>query len=219
MLNREKGLNMLKNLVFDFGNVLVRFEPFHMLRTHVESDAEAEKLFHLIYESADWINGDLGYLTRPEVVERLCANHPDKAELLKRVMPECPSILVMPDGTPQLLEDLKKAGFACYFISNVNPEDFHYMRGKYPAMGVLEGIASFQEHIRKPDAAIYQTLLERYGLKAEESIFVDDMPVNTAAAEALGFRSITLTGGADTLEEALMAVPEIAEAMARLKGN
>ena len=208
---------MLKNLVFDFGNVLVRFEPFHMLRAHVDTDEEARELYRMIYESKPWIDGDLGYLTRPEVVEGICAQNPDKAELLRRVLPHCPSILVMPDGTPALLEELKRAGFACYFISNVNPEDFNYMRAKYPAMGVLEGIASWQEHIRKPDAAIYQTLLDRYGLKAEECIFVDDMPVNTAAAAALGFGTITLSGGADTLEEALLAVPEIAEAMARLK--
>ena len=207
---------MLKNLVFDFGNVLVRFEPYHMLRKYVGSDAEAEELRRMIYESKDWIDGDLGYLMRPEVVERLCRKNPEKAELLRRVMPECPSILVMPDETHQLLEDLEKAGFACYFISNVNPDDFNYMRNRYSAMAALEGVASFQEHIRKPEAAIYQTLLDRYGLKAEESIFVDDMPVNTAAAERLGFRTITLTGGADTLKEAMLAIPEIAKAMGKI---
>ena len=61
----------------------------------------------------------------------------------------------------------------------------------------------------KPDPAIYQLLLDRYGLNANECLFVDDMAVNTAAAEKVGYHVLTLTTGAATLETALRTIPEI----------
>ena len=86
------------------------------------------------------------------------------------------------------------------------------MMKNYPRLHDFKGgLASYQEKMLKPDHRIYQLLLDRYNLNADECVFVDDMAVNTKAAEEVGYHTITLTEGAATLEKALRTIPEINE--------
>lgn len=208
---------MLKNLVFDFGNVLVEFRPERHLLEIAGSEAAALELRDLIWESVPWKAGDIGKLSREESIAELCGMYPDRAELLGRIMRECSAWLTMPGDTAALLGELKAAGFRLFYISNTNPDDFEFMTTAHRAIREMEGgVASFKEGVLKPDEKIYRLLLDRYGLEAGECLFVDDMPVNTAAAERVGFRTVTLTGGAGTLRRALTEIPEIG---GRLKGE
>ena len=110
-----------------------------------------------------------------------------------------------------VLHKLQSVGYNLYYISNTNPMDYETMMKNHAILHELKGgLASYQEKMLKPDPAIYQLLLDRYGLKAEECLFVDDMAVNTEAAEKVGYHSLTLTTGAATLETALRTIPEIA---------
>ena len=203
---------MLKNLVFDFGNVLVEFKPEKHLREITGSDAAASELRDLIWESAPWKAGDYGRLSREESIAELTAMYPEKAELLGGIMRRCSAWLTMPEDNARLLGELRAAGFRLFYISNTNPDDFAFMTSAHSAIRDMDGgVASFQEGVLKPDPAIYRLLLERYGLEAGECLFVDDMPVNTEAAAVVGFRTLTLTGGAGTLRRALAGIPEIME--------
>ncbi len=195
---------MIRNIVFDIGNVLVRFEPEKYLRTFVDSDDEAQQLKNLIYLSTAWRDGDLGKASRRNTINRLCKQYPEKEAVLRQALRHCSEILLMPQGTPVLLEKLRQSGFQLFYLSNTNPADFAFMTKKYPLLRGMRGIASFQEGVLKPDAAIFHLLLQRFELQAEECLFIDDMPVNTKAASALGFQTITLPS-ADALEQALCA--------------
>lgn len=201
---------MIRNLVFDFGNVLIEFEPEKHLRAFVDTEEEALALRELIYLSKPWKDGDRGLVSREESIDRLCALYPEKRGLLTAIMRICSEWLVMPDCIPPLLEEARRAGYGLYYISNTNPDDYASMTARIPALGTLDGgIASFKEGVLKPDPEIFARFLERYGLRAEECLFIDDMPVNTAAAEGIGFHTLTLTSGAGTLPQALHAHAEI----------
>ena len=203
---------MLKNLVFDFGNVLVVFKPEEHLRKYVQTDEEAMALRNLIWESKPWKDADIGLCGRQETFERLCEMHPEKKALFQKILFECSEWLTIPQEVKDVLHKLQAAGYNLYYISNTNPMDYETMMKNHAILHELKGgLASFQEKILKPDPAIYQLLLDRYGLNAEECLFVDDMAVNTEAAEKVGYHTLTLATGAATLETALRTIPEINE--------
>ena len=203
---------MLKNLVFDFGNVLVVFKPEEHLRQYMQSEEEAMELRNLIWESKPWKDADIGLCGRQETFERLCEMYPDKKELFAKILFECSEWLTIPQEVKDALHKLQAAGYNLYYISNTNPMDYETMMKNHAILHELKGgLASFQEKMLKPDPAIYQLLLDRYGLNAEECLFVDDMAVNTTAAEKVGYHTLTLTTGAATLETALRTIPEINE--------
>ena len=205
---------MLKNLVFDFGNVLVVFKPENHLRDYVETDAEALMLRNLIWESKPWRDEDIGIGNRQDTFEQLSGAYPEKSELFRKVLFECSNWLTVPAEVETLLRQLRAAGYNLFYISNTNPMDYETMMHNYPILRELDGgLASFKEKVLKPDPAIYQLLLERYGLKADECLFVDDMPINTEAAEKVGFHTLTLTTGAASLETALRSIPEIDQSL------
>ncbi len=195
---------MIKNLVFDFGNVLIRFTPEKHLRQFVNSDKEAFALRDLIYLSKPWKDGDRGLVTREESIQQLCMIYPEKKELLNIIMRQCSEWLDMPEEIPNFLRRAREAGYGLYFISNTNPNDYASMVSRIPTIKMLDGgIASFQDGIIKPDPKTFAIFLERYKLKAEECLFIDDMDVNTDVAKQMGFYTLTLVGGAETLPQAL----------------
>ncbi len=209
---------MLKNLVFDFGNVLVVFKPEEHLRQYVQSDEEAMELRNLIWESKPWKDADIGLCGRQETFERLCEMYPEKTDLLEKILFECSEWLTIPQQVKDTIRKLQAAGYNLYYISNTNPMDYETMMKNHAILHELKGgLASYQEKMLKPDPAIYQLLLDRYQLKAEECLFVDDMAVNTASAEKVGYRTLTLTTGAATLEAGLRTIPEIDQRLNSVK--
>ena len=133
---------------------------------------------------------------------------------MNTVMSQCSEWLTMPDSIPVLLEDLKKVDYRLFYISNTNPQDYHTMIGKYPILCTIPGIASFKEGLLKPDPAIFRLFLDRFSLRAEECLFIDDMSENVKAAESLKFQTITLTTGAETLTHVLRHYGEVSKRLA-----
>ena len=95
-----------------------------------------------------------------------------------------------------------KARFRLFGLSNWSAETFPIALGMYPFFGLFEGIViSGEEGMKKPDERIYRVLLDRYGLDAAESLFIDDNEPNVRAADALGFCTLHLVEGANLQEE------------------
>ena len=94
-------------------------------------------------------------------------------------------------GMEALVREYKARGYGVWGLTNWSQEFFPLVRDRYPVFQVLEGyVVSGVEKVIKPDARLYRILLDRYGLKAEECVFIDDNPANTAGAEAVGIRGI-----------------------------
>jgi 2-haloacid dehalogenase len=90
-------------------------------------------------------------------------------------------------GSIAIFEKLRASAPKLYAITNWNQDTFKLARGRFPFLDKFDGIiVSGEEKLIKPDPAIYQLLLSRYGLKAEDCIFIDDNATNVAAAMALG---------------------------------
>ena len=183
---------MVKNIILDFGNVLVDWNPHYLYDDVFGSRRKADWFLDNICTSEWNAKMDAGASFRREVV------------LLQRKYPQWAAEIELYDtgwwrmmrgtipGMYDLVMELKEKGYALYGLSNWNDRKFHtYVQSSYPVFGFLDGmVISGEEKIAKPDERIYRILLDRYGLKPEECLFVDDNPANVAVAEKLGFKTI-----------------------------
>lgn len=201
---------MIKNIIFDLGNVIVAYTPLAHTRSFTADDGEAERLCRLIFESPAWRECDLGQLTRQAAIERLCREHPEDAGLIRRITHDCENryLEASPDNMA-LVRKLRAAGFGVYYLSNINDPAIEVLTRRYDLFSLfMGGIASNLVHLAKPDPRIYRILLDTYGLVAAESLFIDDMPENVVAAQRLGFHAIRLDK-IHRLYDALTNVPEV----------
>ena len=95
------------------------------------------------------------------------------------------------DGAVEVLRSLKDAGVPCYALTNMERETYPLRRKRFPFMGWFDGtVVSAYEGVAKPDARIFELLLERFGLNAPETALIDDSPVNVEAARSVGMRAV-----------------------------
>jgi putative hydrolase of the HAD superfamily len=94
-------------------------------------------------------------------------------------------------GTVEILKELKKAGYRVYYLSNFHLIAFEYIIRKYDFFNLFDGgIVSYKENLLKPEENIYKRIIEEYGLRPEETIFIDDTLANIEGAEKLNFGTI-----------------------------
>ncbi len=181
---------MIRNVIFDVGNVLIEFDWHKFLRTLFDEET-AQNVSPAMWGTAAWDEMDRGVLSMEEVTALFIANAPDYEPQIREALDrigECPSVKPY---TIAWIRELKSKGFRVYYLSNY----FQTIWEKRPDIRAFAdetdgGIFSWQEKVIKPSPESFQRLLDRYGLKAEESLFIDDSPKNIAAAKALGFHAV-----------------------------
>lgn len=193
----------IRNIVFDVGGVLLRFDGFLFARRYAQDDADARLLDAALFSSPSWSLLDAGTISET-TMERVAAD--TLPERLRPVLHECfadwHNHLPVIAGTNELAVRLHEAGYGCYILSNAGTR-FWRQKDRIPSLPCMDGwIASAFERLMKPDPAIYLTLCERYGLRPEECLFVDDSAANVRGAEVAGMRA-HLFAGADELERHL----------------
>lgn len=187
-----RSRNTIRAIVFDFGGVIVDWNPRHLYRKLFPGDEQAMEFFLEEIGFTEWnFEQDLG---RPfsTAVEELVAEFPHH-ELLIRAYDERweESISGPIHSTVALLEPLKQAGYEIHGLSNWSEEKFALARRRYTVFDLFDTILiSGEVKIAKPDPRIFELFLTRTGRSANECLFVDDSPVNVAAATGLGFHVI-----------------------------
>jgi 2-haloacid dehalogenase len=182
----------IKAIIFDFGNVLLEWNPRNVYQRYFPDDPEGMEHF---LEEVDFMNWnaqqDKGR-TFAEGVALLSEKFPHHAELIQAYHDNWKdSIGTSYTGTVKLLKELKQAGYPVYGLSNWSAETFPYARQKYDFFELLDDIviSGHVGHI-KPDPEIFQILLEKIGYPAQECLFIDDAPTNIDQAWKMGFETI-----------------------------
>jgi 2-haloacid dehalogenase len=182
----------IKAIIFDFGNVLLEWNPRHVYQRYFPNDPEGMEDF---LEEVDFMNWnaqqDKGR-TFAEGVALLSEQFPHYSGLIQAYHDNWrDSIGTSYTGTVKLLQELKQAGYPVYGLSNWSAETFPYARQKYDFFELLDDmvISGHVGHI-KPDPEIFQILLEKIGRPAEECLFIDDSPTNIDQARKMGFQTI-----------------------------
>lgn len=205
---------MIKNIVSDLGNVLVTFRPAEFLESLKYSEIKRKTILAEIFGSNEWILLDKGDLTTKEAIELISERSSlTKAEIVE-IFNRRFEILVPMGDNVKILPALKEQGFKLYFLSNF-PVDLwemakERMEDVYSFLKYFDGgLISGEARCSKPDPHIYKLLLEKYSLRAEECLYIDDMEINVKTAEMIGMSGLT-TFGSHELGELLRRTLHIA---------
>lgn len=189
---------MQRNIIFDFGNVLVQWHPELVYGQYFGDEARAWWFLRHIAD-LDWRQRIDAGESQDACVAELQARHPDYREAIALYRDRWREMLTdeVP-GMRQLIGDLKSQGYELYGLTNWSMETFPEAREHFTILQLIDRyVVSGQERLVKPDERLFRVLLNRYGLKAEECTFVDDNPDNVAAACRLGMEGIVFNGADD----------------------
>jgi 2-haloacid dehalogenase len=191
-------------VVFDLGGVLIDWNPRYLYRQLFDGDDAAMERFLAEVTTPDWnLQQDAGR-TWDEAVEALTRQHPEHAELIAAYRDRWTETLGEAIGpTVAVLDELRRAGVRFFALSNWSAETFPVARRRYPFLDWFEGIViSGEVGITKPDERVYRHLLDRFGLDAASTVFIDDSAANVRAAQEVGMIALRFEGG-DALRTAL----------------
>ena len=193
----------INTVIFDFGGVLVDWNPHYLYDPYFGSREKADWFLTHICNSAWNVQMDGG---KPfaEGIAELVAQHPEWEKEIRMYRSEWLQMMggQIP-GMQALVADLKARGYHVYGLTNWAADTFALVRDTYPVFALLDGIVvSGEEKMAKPDPRIFRILLERYHINPSEAVFVDDNMPNIEAAKQLGLHTL-LFQSSEQLRKAL----------------
>ncbi|MDR6545036.1 2-haloacid dehalogenase [Chryseobacterium rhizosphaerae] len=185
----------IKNIIFDFGGVLVDWNPRYFFKDYFNDDEKMEYFLENIAQDEWNIEQDRGRSLSegteiqvkkfPEWEKEIRAFYDNWTVMLKSDIPQ----------NVEILRKLKNTDYHLFGLTNWSEETFPYALENYNFFQIFEGkiVVSGTEKLIKPDPKIWHVLLERYNIHAEESVFIDDNSKNIEMAKTLGFMTIHVT--------------------------
>ena len=186
---------MIRNIIFDFGGVLVDWNPEYLFNDVFSDRAELDYFLEKIC-TPDWNEKQDAGRSLSEAIRTLKKRHPKYHDEIRLYYDEWTTMLGGPiEQNVALLKPLKMR-YRLFGLTNWSAETFPIAYDLYPLFQEFEGIViSGVERLAKPDERIYLLLLQRYSLAAAESLFIDDNLRNVMAADRLGFNTVHLEDG------------------------
>ncbi len=187
---------MIRNMVFDIGNVLMDFRWKEYMRSLFgEDETLIQTINQGIWHNGCWAAMDKGEMDGAATLRSAVAFAPQYEKEIKLTLDSVAHAFHKFKYSIPWIQELKRMGLNVYYLSNysafsvaANPDvlDFiPYMDG---------GVFSFEVKAVKPEPEIYRCLCDKYGLKPEECLFTDDVPANVKGAQACGFQGIVFEG-------------------------
>lgn len=178
-------------VVFDIGNVLVRWDMRFLFKNVIADSAELDAFLRDVC-TMQWHGTLDAGATYAAAIAHLSARFPHYADLIALYDSRWQeTISGAIEGSVEILQALRAAGVPNYAITNFPAEKFDETCARFPFLGGFDGVVvSGRERIVKPDPAIFRLLLDRYGLKAADCVFIDDNPANVEAALKAGMAAL-----------------------------
>jgi len=184
----------IKAIIFDFGGVLLDWDPRYLYQHHFP-DKQVMESFLVEINFYDWnAQQDKGRTFAAGIAE-LSDQFPQHTELIQKYFERWEdSISGFIPGTADILRELKQRGYPLYGLSNWSFETFPRATQKYPIFELFDDIIlSGDVKLLKPDRAIFNLLLNQIGLSAHECLLIDDSQPNIDTAKELGFATLHFT--------------------------
>ena len=199
---------MIKNVLFDFGQVLVHFEPEYMVRQYVTDEKDVKLLSEVVFDRLYWDRLDLGTITDEETIDLCRERLPERLwEVAEKIYWNWIYNIPEIEGMYDLVKYLKETHrVGLFLLSNIS----HYFAnhsGEMRILGLLDGcVFSSRVGVCKPDHKIFDHVCEKFGIKAEETVFVDDNASNIKSSIEYGLNGYLFDGDAKKLKEYLDTV-------------
>lgn len=192
---------MIRNIVFDIGNVLLDFNPKEYLKGKVSKD-KIEAVYEAMFLSNEWPMLDRGTITEGQAIKNIVSRNKENKEVIISAFDNWYELLKPIQVSIDVLEKLKEYNYKLYYLSNFHLKAFEYVTEKCDFFKLFNGgVVSYEEKLLKPEKEIYERLLERYDLKKEETVFIDDTQENVTEAIRLGINGIVLKNTECLIEE------------------
>lgn len=192
---------MIRNVIFDFGQVIIRFEPKIMVAPYVSDPVDAALLAHILFDRKYWEPLDAGTISDGEVLDAVRARLPERLwEAAEKTYWNWIYNIPEIEGMTDLVRRVKeKYGVGVYLLSNIS-QYFVSHRAEIPALACFDGcVFSSDLHVIKPDARIFDHTCRTFGLDPAETLFIDDNADNIAGARAFGLQGYVFDGCPDAL--------------------
>ena len=198
----------MKNLIFDMGGVLITYDPEYFLtRACIVDSEDRALLMAAVFRSPEWGMLDKGTLDEAGLEPIALSKLPERLhDVARELIYNWYRPLEPIPGMAELIADFKARGLGIYLLSNTSTVQPVYWPD-IPGSGLFDGmVVSALEKRVKPEPEIFRLLLDRYGLKAEDCVFIDDMQKNVDAARAVGMKGIRFDGDAEHLRNQLETI-------------
>ena len=193
---------MINTIVFDMGNVLIRYAPTEFIKSFTEDETSQQLLLDAIFLSDEWLDYDSGTITK----EKLIATAQDRVP--EDLKPSIPRLMdtwfenMMPiAGMEEILHKLRSNGYQLLLLSNVS-QDFHQFKAVIPGIELFDGLfLSSDWKCIKPDTVIYEQFFAHFDLNPADCFFIDDLAMNIEGAAKLGMTCHVFDGDLTKLED------------------
>ena len=195
---------MIKNILFDMGNVLIRFDRKAFLDRLDISEEDKQLLLREVFLSVEWVQMDRGTLCEEAAEPLMCQRLPEHLHSAVHSLVSLWDDPMLPiAGMAELVEELKDNGYGIYLLSNASVRQHEYWP-KIPGWQSFDGkIISADEKVMKPHPDYYLRALDRFKLIPGECVFIDDVPANIEGAMYCGIPGIVFHGDVQLLREQL----------------
>lgn len=182
---------MIKNIIFDLGNVIINYNQKKIINNFTEKEEEIKYIYDEIFHAPEWTLMDLGDITNDEAIEIINKRNEFKYEkLTQEFLHEWYKKQPINRDIVEIAKILKNNGYNLFVLSNMANQTYEYFKND-EFFSLCTGIViSAHEHVKKPDEKVYRLLLNRYNLNAEECLFIDDddSGKNYATANKIGIK-------------------------------
>lgn len=182
---------MIRNVIFDFGAVLFQWNPSKIVQTFTDSKYEQQLLQKEVLQHPDWLSLDRGTMLMAEVIPKFAARTDMPESRMEDFFEHIQNSLVKIDRTETLFYQILDHRYSIYYLTNMSNAFFETLNEHHSFISLCQGgLVSGKELILKPEPEIFELLLERYNLQADESLFIDDKEENIKSACKLGFQTV-----------------------------
>ena len=195
---------MIKNIIFDFGRVIVDFDETKMTRAYIKDEAWVPIVRDIVFDRLYWDRSDLGTISDEELKEGVASRLPQ--ELIPLAHAVYDDWIKNVDLVPYIEEAIAAArekAEGLYLLSNISIKFAEEYDRHPPIRDILSSfdglVFSGPIHMIKPDPEMFRYLLNTYHLSPDECLFIDDSPKNTAGAKAMGIHTYLFDGDAQKL--------------------
>lgn len=198
---------MIRNIVFDMGNVLIHWQPALFLEREGVAEEDRLPLLREVFGSVEWVQLDRGAVSPEEGVASMCRRLPPRLHGLAQelTLGWWKRNLLPVEGMADLIRELKERNYGVYLLSNAKV-DLPLFFDRIPGSECFDGrVVSADWKLLKPQMEIYQVLLREFGLRAEECFFIDDLSLNVEGARRAGLDGAVFFGDLPRLRRDLNA--------------
>lgn len=181
---------IMKNIIFDLGGVVVEWNGERVIDSFKGNPSLIMYIKSNGFFKDYWNAFDKGTLSRRELVDKVALITGISAEECNAFVEHVKLSLVPIPETEALIKELSARGYKLYCLSNMSNDFYDYLKTREVFKYFDGQIISAIEHMVKPDREIYELILNRFHLKPEESLFIDDLTANIKAAQALGIQTV-----------------------------